>query len=140
MEEFWFKSTLFEVEPGEDEQTNPGLYGRQLSNWLRKKFIEIGYNVEEVIPEDWGWCVMCSRDPYMLWVGCRNLIDSENEHEDGSIETKEDMFWNCFVTAEVPIFKRLIKKVDTTPAVERLSAELKTILSSEPEIEFVDEP
>lgn len=28
---YWFKSTLFDIEPGEDKETNPGMYGRQFA-------------------------------------------------------------------------------------------------------------
>lgn len=33
-DQFWFRSTLFEIEVGEDKETNPLCYGRQLANWL----------------------------------------------------------------------------------------------------------
>jgi hypothetical protein len=36
-EGYWFKSSKFQVEPGEDEETNPGLYGRQLARWLKAR-------------------------------------------------------------------------------------------------------
>ena len=29
-----FKSTLFQIEPGEDSETNPHRYGKQLARWL----------------------------------------------------------------------------------------------------------
>ena len=58
---------------------------------------------------------MCSRDPYLLWVGCSSHI----ENDDDTIPLKEDIFWSCFITAEVPFFKGLFKKIDTTPAVEK---------------------
>jgi len=50
--QFWFKSTLFEIEPGEDKETNPRCYGKHLANWLRQKLVEKGYAVEGVGPED----------------------------------------------------------------------------------------
>ena len=52
---FWFKSSLFAIEPDEDQETNPQRYGRQLAKWLGEELRALGYNVE-VIPEDWGWC------------------------------------------------------------------------------------
>ena len=47
MDGYFFKSNLFEIEPGEDEETNPGCYGKQLSHWLKDKFSKLGYEVEE---------------------------------------------------------------------------------------------
>jgi hypothetical protein len=70
---YWFTSSLFEIEPGEDKETNPGCYGRQLAVWLRKQLQERGHTVEPIINEDWGRCLMCSRDPFLLWVGCGNM-------------------------------------------------------------------
>ena len=32
-EGYWFKFSKFEIEPGEDKDTNPGIYGRQLAVW-----------------------------------------------------------------------------------------------------------
>ena len=45
---FWFKSSLFEIEPGEDEAINPGVYGMQLAEWLAGKFGGFGYNAEVI--------------------------------------------------------------------------------------------
>ena len=136
MDGYWFKSDLFEIEPGEDEETNPGCYGRQLSHWLKDKFSKLGYEVEEVIPEDWGWCIMCSREPYALWIGCISITDDDPE----KLPEIENVVWNCFVTAEVPFLKRLFKKIDTTQGVKKLSGELETTLNSEPGIQQVEEP
>jgi hypothetical protein len=67
-QQFWFRSTLFEIEPGEDEETNPLCYGRQFSRWLRDRLVSEGRIVEEVIPEDWGWCLVIQRRPYFAKV------------------------------------------------------------------------
>ncbi len=136
MGSFWFKSSLFEIVDGEDDETNPHCYGKQLSNWLREKFIGLGYEVEEVIPEDWGWCVMCARKPYWLWVGCGSMVNQIEEEK----PDKNTIIWHCFVVSEIPFFKKVFGKPDTTEGVSKLSEELKAILSSEPEIEFVPEP
>lgn len=42
--QLWLKSALFEIEPGEDEATNPGCYGKQLASWLHSKLVEKGYD------------------------------------------------------------------------------------------------
>lgn len=140
MEKYWFKSNLFEVEPGEDEETNPRCYGRQPANWLKEKFQSLGYAVEDVIPEDWGWCVMCSREPYMLWIGCRNLVDYDTATPEDPPPTKEELLWNCGVVAEVSFYKRLFKKIDTQPGLQKLDNELKEILESEEGIQLVESP
>jgi hypothetical protein len=138
LERIFFKTELFEVEPGEDEETNPHIYGKQFSNWVREKLIDLGYKVEEVIPEDWGWCVMCQREPYWLWVGCSSML--ENEPQLDSLPTKNEITWHCFATAEVPFLKRIFKKVDTKKGLEKLKTDLISILSKEPLIKLVREP
>ena len=140
LENIFFKSDLFEIEQGEDEETNPRMYGRQLSNWLRKKLIEKGYEVEEVIPEDWGWCVMCAREPFMLWVGCSSLTDYETAKEDDPPPETEKIIWSCFVTAEVSFFKSIFKKINTEPSLLKLSANLEEIINSEKRITVINEP
>ena len=133
---FWFKSSLFEIEPGEDDEINPAIYGRQLSAWLAVKLRGCGYRVE-VINEDWGRCIMCMRDPVWLWVGCGNITSETPEREPPK---KEDIVWHCFVTCEIPFWKRLFKRIDPQPLIKKLTEELSSILTSEPGIEFVDEP
>ena len=139
MHRFWFKSSLFEIEPGEDNETNPRIYGKRLAHWLREKCISLGYGVEDVIPEDWGWCVMCSRKPYMLWIGCANVDDYDTAKEGDPPPGKEDILWTCFVEAEKPLFGRLFKKIDTSQGIRKLTEELKSILEAEPEIKIIEE-
>ena len=133
MEGYWFKSSLFDLVPGEDEESNPQCYGKELSAWLGKKLSYLGYNVE-IIPEDWGWCVMCSRKPYSLWVGCGCMVDDENALNNESI------VWHCFVVAEVPFIKRIFGNVNTQSGISKLTSELESILMGEPEIRLVEEP
>src|SRR5262249_47369799 len=97
-----------------------------------------GYAVEDIINEDWGRCLMCSRDPFMLWVGCGNVTDDPAATGDAP-PSKEEAIWHCFATAEVSFWKRLFRKIDTTPAVAKLHADLGQILKSEPEITLVEE-
>lgn len=138
MEGYWFKSSKFEIEPGEDEEINPGVYGRQLAVWLKARLEDNGYSVEKIIDEDWGRCLMCSRDPSMLWVGCANVRDLN--FPSGHAPNKEDVVWHCFVTAEVPFWKRVFHREETTSAIAKLHADLGRILRAEPQLELVDEP
>ncbi len=140
MSNFYFKSDLFDIEPGEDDEINPRMYGRQLAIWLRSRLEQTGYEVEPVIAEDWGRCIMVSRYPFMLWAGCGNMMEYTDVKENDPPPTKENIVWLCFVEAEVPLLKRLFNKPDTTPALNKLQAELASILSSEPRITLVEEP
>jgi hypothetical protein len=132
-EAFWFKSPLFKIQPGEDSQTNPGIFGKELADWLAQKLRPLGYPIE-VIPEDWGWCVICQRKPARLFIGCGNVTSLPPE-----IETPE-LVWHVFVHAEVPIVKRLFRKVDPAPMRNKLATQLGQILANEPQITLVEEP
>lgn len=134
---FWFKSSLFAIELNEDRETNPQRYGRQLANWLGEELRAFGYTVE-VIPEDWGWCVLCARHPFWLWIGCGNM-DSDSPGQQKEMFKKENVVWNCYVVGELP-FWRFFRRVDMKPAVDKLEKEVSSVLSSQPEIRFVEEP
>ena len=140
MEGYWFKSSKFEIEPGEDEEINPRMYGRQLAVWLKARLEECGYEVEDIINEDWGRCLMCGRDPFWLWVGCGNVTDYETAKPGDDPPAREEVIWHCFATAEVPFLRKLFQKVDTAPAVSKLYTDLGKILRAEPEIKLVDAP
>ena len=135
---YWFKSSLFEIEPGEDEEINPGIYGRQLAAWLRQKLEAGGYGVE-VINEDWGRCLMCQRSPFALWVGVGS-VDDENR-VDGMIPTKDAVVWHCFAVTEGGLRMRMFgKKNEIEMSRAKLDAALASILRAEPGILLVPEP
>ena len=135
---YWFRSARFELEPGEDEDINPGIYGKQLAEWLKARLEDRGYRVEPIINEDWGRCLMCSRDPFRLWVGCANMTDLSVSP--GVTPPKEQITWHCFATAEVLFWKKLFRKMETEPVVAKLHADLGAILAGEPSITLVAEP
>ena len=135
---YWFKSSLFEIEPGEDEEINPGIYGRQLASWLRQKLEAGGYSVE-VINEDWGRCLMCQRSPFALWVGVGS-VDDENR-VDGMIPMKDAVVWHCFAVTEGGLRMRMFgKKNEIEMSRAKLDSALASILRAEPGILLVSEP
>jgi hypothetical protein len=117
--QMWVQTSYFKVEPGEDRETNPGRYGRAFANWLAEKLRTYGEPVEEVFGEDWGWCVMVARQPYMLWVGCANRAERTDE-------------WGAFVQAEPSFLQRLFGRIDDRPVVARLSRVLSKIMQEVP--------
>lgn len=137
--DYCFTSDLFQIEPGEDSQTNPHRYGKQLSHWLAKKLSADGYPDAEVIPEDWGWCVMCYRDPFMLWIGCGNADSMEALENPDSIESRPTI-WQCFVVAEVPFWKRIFGRPKAESSTRELNEKLQGLLSAEPRIQMVECP
>lgn len=140
MDGYWFKSIKFEIEPGEDEEITQGIYGRQLAHWLKQRLEEKGYAVEYIINKERGRCLMCSHDPFMLWVGCGNMKYLKGVDEEPVLPSKEQIVWRCFVAAEVPHFVRYFRKVDTSSAVSKLYSDLGDILLREPTVVFLEEP
>jgi len=129
---YHFKSALFQIEPGEDEEINPGRYGRQAARWLKQKLEQKGYQIEDILNEDWGRCLMCQRSPFSLWVGVGN-VDSDSS-------SSGEIVWHCFVVAKLAFFRRLFGKgAEVEAARGKLDATLRAILEAEPAIELVPE-
>ena len=116
-----FTSDFFMPIAGEDEETNPGCFGKALAQWLADQLNRRGVPVESVIPEDFGWVVMVSRKPFALWLGCRNTDGSTSE-------------WSVFLVAELSTFQRLFKRVDPAPEIEKLRIHLAEIVPSIPRV------
>jgi hypothetical protein len=126
---YWFTSSLFDIEPDEQDASNPQRDGRQLALWLRSRLEQRGYVIEKVVAEDWGWCVICQSKPFLLWVGCGTMDDAGDEPEAPRSQT-ESPVWHCFPAAERPWLARLFCRGDAAPDVRRLDADLREILSS----------
>ncbi len=145
---FWFKSNIFEITVGEDEETNPDRYGKSLGLWLCSKFIELGYSEAELIAEDWGWCVVCSRGEVFLWVGCGsiNVERSRNDYDPEKPPKGHEVVWHVFPEAEISILnpkaylKKLFGKLSIEEQLNKLECELELIISSESSISLCSEP
>jgi hypothetical protein len=46
---YLFKSTKFQIEPGENNETNPRRYGRQLALWLKSECARRGYHIGDAV-------------------------------------------------------------------------------------------
>lgn len=134
---YWFRSTRFHVEPGEDDDTNPGIYGKQVAAWLAAELRGIGYPDTQEVPEDWGWAVVCAGKPFYLYVACSNLV---SHGENGPIAQPErDIVWHCHAAADTPLFARF-RNIDVAGPLSMLDARLGEILRGEAGITLLDEP
>ncbi|HKS58334.1 MAG TPA: hypothetical protein VJS12_23760 [Steroidobacteraceae bacterium] len=86
-----FRSTSFEVAEGEDEETNPGIYGKSLATWLAA---QLSVSDDEVNAEDFGWCVPVKSPQHRLYIACSSEDDSKDR-------------WRVFVFAEGGFFSSL---------------------------------
>ena len=119
-----FRSAKFPAYEGEEEQINPGLWGKRLAEYLVQKLSERGIATEEIIGEDWGWYVPVRNEGFRLAICCG--------HQNGG----DDEFL-CFTDPSTPIVKKLFKKIDATAQLTRLTEALQQILASDPEIRDV---
>lgn len=146
---FRFRSDLFDIDPQEDEETNPFCYGRALAVWIRARFVELGYSVEPIIAEDWGWCVMLSRDPFMLWIGCgneRSAFYDTGAHETTNSVTPDgrEVTWHCYAGIDVPVWtsffwKKALGRVSLEQQTALVVDQLQSVLRGEARIELMDQ-
>ncbi|RYE43014.1 MAG: hypothetical protein EOP24_30390 [Hyphomicrobiales bacterium] len=139
-DQIWFRSTLFDIEPGEDEETNPECCGRQLAHRLAAALRDDGITVAEVFPEDWGWCVVVKKSPFALWVDCGSFYDHETQNTANPSMRGRGAVWTCMVGAEVSLLQKLFRRPDTAPQISELLERLTRLLTAAPGIELIDQP
>ena len=116
------RTTSFPIEPGEDQETNPGVFGRALADYVASQICTRGESVEGIIPEDFGYCIMLRRKPFRLWVGCGNRQERTDE-------------WIAFAVAESGFIARTLGTIDPSREVEHLSEMLGEIIRAAPGVE-----
>ena len=130
------------VEPGEDQETNPSCYGKQLAEWMKDRLREKGWAPDEVIPEDWGRCLMIHYKPYMLWVACSNVhpdVEANPEYLDENyIPDPTSITWSTFVGRDLfPWNINFWRRSNADAELSRLESDLLSILNEEPTIDLV---
>jgi hypothetical protein len=119
-----FRSSQFPPYEGEEEQINPGLWGKRLAEYLAQKLTEKGFETDTIIAEDWGWMVPIRNEGFLLAVCCG--------HQDGEADS-----FLCFTEPSQPVVKKLFRKIDATVPLTRLIAAIEQILAADPEIRDV---
>ena len=119
-----FRSFKFPPYEGEEEQINPGLWGKRLAEYLVQKLAEKGITTGEMVAEDWGWYVPVRNEGFRLALCCG--------HQNGD----DDQFL-CFTDPSTPVVKKFFKKIDATVDLTRLTEALQQILASDAEIRDV---
>ena len=120
-----FRSSKFPPCEGEEEQINPGLWGKRLAEYLVEKLAEKGIETEEIIAEDWGWYIPVRNEGFRLALCCG--------HQDGD----DDQFL-CFTDPDTPIVKKLFRKIDATAQLTQLTGALEQILAADPDIRDIE--
>lgn len=119
-----FRSSKFPPYEDEEEQINPGLWGKRLAEYLVENLAEKGIETDQIVAEDWGWYIPVRNPEFRLALCCG--------HQSG-----EDDQFLCFTDPATPVVKKFFKKIDATPQLTRLTAALQQILASDPDIKEV---
>ena len=112
-----FTSSNFAIDPGEDENTNPGIYGKSLANWLADQMRSAGIPAGDVLAEDFGWCVRVKSKSHMLYVVCASTGYAPDD-------------WRVFAFAESSLLIRLMGRNASREDLETLFAAVRNILAS----------
>ena len=119
-----FRSSQFPPYEGEENEINPGLWGKRLAEYLVQKLSEKGIKTEGIMREDWGYYIPMQNEGFKLAICCG--------HQNG-----DDDEFLCFTDPGTPVVKKLFKKIDATAQLFRLTEALQQILSSDPGIRDV---
>ena len=118
-----FRSDAFPPYDDEEQEINPGRYGKRIAEFLAQGLTGKGFNTGEPIPEDWGWVVPIENDSFRMWIGCGNYP----EYPDGFL---------CFIEPHTPTIKKFLffGKIDTSEKVGKLQLVIDALLSAEDSI------
>ena len=123
-----FRSNKFPPYDGEEEQINPGLWGKRLAEYLVQKLMEKGIETERMVAEDWGWYIKIKNEGFEMAVCCGRQNSDTNSDADQFV---------CFTYPSTPIVKKLFKKIDATSKLTLLTEALQQILASDPDIKEI---
>ena len=115
-----FRSDRFPPYEGEEDDINPGRYGKRLAEFLQKGLNARGFATESPIARDWGWIVPIENREFALWIGCGNY---DEYPDDGFL---------CFIEPHTPTIRRWFRRIDTSARVAELRNAIDALLSAEP--------
>src|SRR2546427_3929078 len=112
-----FESSAFAVIPGEDRETNPGIYGKALAQWLAERLRAAGFAPGPVIAEDFGWCVPVQSKPHSLYVACASRGEKSGQWRvfgfaEGGLMTPPTQSQTLPGTGSCPIRDSCIKNIE----------------------------
>ncbi|HTH50701.1 MAG TPA: hypothetical protein VL501_02135 [Pyrinomonadaceae bacterium] len=118
-----FRSNAFPPYEGEEEEINPGRYGKRVAEFLCDGLSAHGFEPLEPYAEDWGWVVPVKNDGFSLSIGCGNYDEYPGEG------------FLCFIEPHQPTVRRMLfRTIDTTPTVTAPQDAVDAVLSSHPAI------
>ncbi|MGE0407561.1 MAG: hypothetical protein AB7O65_14800 [Candidatus Korobacteraceae bacterium] len=126
-----FQPTKEELDETHEDYINPGIFARELADFLRNGLENRGYSSGARCAEDWGyWQEVHHSGGYTLAIGCANLDDVGK----GPVEHR------VFVEPHTPTIrapKQWLRKVDVRSDVEKLVEAIGDLLRDDKRIHDV---
>jgi len=119
-----FRSSQFPPYEGEEEEINPGLWGKRLTEYLSLKLADHGIETDEMAIEDWGCYLPIQNDGFRLALCCGHQSGDDNE-------------FLVFTEPSKPKIKKLFRTIDATPQLTNLLGILRQILEADTDIHSV---
>jgi hypothetical protein len=116
-----FRSSKFPPYEGEEEEINPGLWGKRLTEYLAQKLAERGIQTEGVVVEDWGCLLPVKNDGFKLALCCGHQFGDDDQ-------------FMVFTEPSTPKVKKFFRTIDVTPQLAPLVEVLRQILEADPDI------
>ena len=110
-----FRSNRFPAFDGEEEMINPDLWGKLLADFLREGLLLRGYDIPDALPEDWGWMLRISNQPFSMWIGCGHY----QEYPDGFL---------CFIEPRKTRVWKGLKRIRTVETIDALKLAIDEVL------------
>ncbi|MBB3167173.1 hypothetical protein [Simiduia aestuariiviva] len=124
----YFKTSVFDPTKEELNPINP-IYGSSLINWIKDKLSGI-YDIEEAMPEDWGWY------SYIKFNGRDYLIGSIAYFEEGDIFQGE-IEW-AFQVDKIRTFKEKLLAKEKMHDQDACFVFFQELFKNEPEFHSVE--
>lgn len=116
-----FRSSKFPPYEGEEDEINPGIWGKRLTEYLASELAKMGINTDEMIVEDWGCYLPVRNEGFDLALCCG--------HQYGD----DDQFL-VFTEPSTPKVKKLFRTIDAEPQLTRILDALRKILEADTDI------
>src|SRR5690348_4799970 len=120
-----FRSSKFPPYEGEENEINPGLWGKRLAEYWVAKLAEKGIGPGEMIAEDWGWYVRFEIEGTRLALCCGHQFGDDDE-------------FLSFTDPATPVVRKWLRKVDVSAPLTRLTEAMAAILASDPDIREIN--
>lgn len=116
-----FTSSSFRAVPGEDANTQPGVFGHALATWLADELEVHGVVTRGVISEDFGWCIPVVTEPHRTYVACASADDSCTT-------------WTVFVFSEGGLLARLVGRDSRSRDIDTTFSKVSSVLAKNPSV------